>query len=187
MLQKSIINPWQQQQHASQLGHLTSLFEAKKKWLLVTQRKFLNWWTFITWKVKYSSGCLSWIFAGIWNCWWIGLGYRYLLHIRGLRNSMGTLFKLTFMLSILTCLSNASFIWNASSSTLTAHREAGTVRTMRCAYESITGMVHKSHWNCYDFEGSVLILNSRSFVGSEPRRVPTTNRWFILVVWVRLR
>ena len=35
---------------------------------------------------------------------------------------------------------------------------------------------------CYDFEGSVLILYSRSFVCPEPRRVPTTNRWFILVV-----
>ena len=36
---------------------------------------------------------------------------------------------------------------------------------------------------CYDFEGSVLILNSRSFEGSEPRRVPPISCWFILVVW----
>ena len=35
---------------------------------------------------------------------------------------------------------------------------------------------------CYDFEGLIPILNSRSLDCSEPRRVPTTDCWFILVV-----
>ena len=35
--------------------------------------------------------------------------------------------------------------------------------------------------NCYDFEESILILNS-SIKYSEPRRVPTVTCWFILMI-----